>query len=372
MKYEIGISDKLKKELMASEMSPGLDLKYSYDFPIYQNRAERDYAIAPGGTELSKFRNLVGFQDLHRSSTGLVDPLTGTTNVELVNHGQQLLAIPGASSPPYWTDPGSVTLSRGVDAVSGVPDTIPGLIDFYKDDEGDWCRFTSPEGYGESSNGKRRTQVFFDWVSGRKKVAWDLSFRMADNDDCPYTADPEYLWKMLIFQFKGAGEPMFGMNVEAVPGKPDTYNLFWVHKYSSLPGDSDTYRSAYNSTPPGDRVNSSGTTRYFEREISKGETVDIMAEAYLDERDIDETTGGKGYLNIWINGELALAYVGPTLSIKDTDGSLPNPHSWMVGCYRHESSRPPGVHELDVDDELNPAPYTRAVEFRRARLLDLG
>lgn len=338
----------------------------------YTNRAGVDRVINPAGDEETKYRDRNGYQDLHRNVTGLTDPLTGTTNVEVLNHGQPLVPIPGATSPPYWTDPGPVTKSRGVGAVSGIPDTLPGLIDFYRDARGNWCRFTAPEGYGESSNGKRRTQVFFDWVSGRRRVAWELSFRMAETDDCPYTPEPEYLWKTLIFQFKGAGEPMFGMNVEAVPGEPGMYNLFWVHKYSSMHGDSGTYRSAYNGSPVGDRVNSSGTTRYFEKKIARGQVVDLFVEAYLDERDITEEAGGRGYLNIWLNGEQVVAYAGPTLSIRDVDGKAPKPHAWMVGIYRHEASRPDGVHELDVNQRHNPAPYNRAVEFRRARMIDLG
>lgn len=344
----------------------------------YQNRSQSDKVIDPAGAEQQKFRDLPAWQDLARGNT-LIDPLTGDTNIELINIGQPLEAIPGATSAPYWTDPGSITLSRTND---DMPAEIPGLIEYVEDGTDQFVRFTNPEGYGDSSNSKRRTQVFFDWVSGRKKVRWNLSFRMGETDDCPYSPLPdEYLWKTLIFQWKGAGEPMFNLSVEAVPGKPDTYNLFFLIKYSSLPGDSETYRRGYNSTAVGNVQGQSGITRYFEKEIKKGEWVDMTLEAFLDERDIsatpgfDGTFGGQGYLDVFINNEQVLAYVGPTISRRDTDGSIPNPHAWMIGLYRNEGGLPDpatGVWELNLDSETNPAPYTRCVEFRRAELLDLS
>jgi hypothetical protein len=233
----------------------------------YQNRSQSDRVINPSGVEEQKFRNYPGWQDLLRNPD-MTELLTGTTNVELVNHGQYLEPIPDAVAPPYWTDPGPVTLSR---TGTGVPGSIPGMIDFMLDGSDRFCRFTNPEGVGDSSNSKRRTQLFFDWVSGRKKVRWDLSFRLNDLDDCPYSPPPnEYLWKMLIFQWKGAGEPLINVSIEAVPDKPDTYNLFMLIKYSSLPSDTETYRRSYNQNQPASIQGQSGVTRYIEREMKKG------------------------------------------------------------------------------------------------------
>lgn len=337
---------------------------------VYQNRAERDWVIGIGGAEQSKFRNRIGYQDLMRGFPVLTDPLTNHTNVEIVNVGQQLVAIPGAESAPYWTDPGPVTLTRGNDATCGIPGTIPGAIEFTTKTDGTRvCRFTSAAGFGNAANGKRRSQVFFDWVSGRKKVAWELSFMISEDDDAPYSADPLYKYPFLLFQHKGAGEPMFGMNVE---GNADgTYNLYWVHKYSSQSPDTVTFRRSWNSSSPASIQAQSGTQRFFERTIRKGEWVDMYIECFLDERDITEAAGGRGYLDIWINGEQVLTYNGPTLTIRDVGGATPAPHAWMVGIYRHETGAPTELKELDLNRQEDPAPFTRVVDFRTCRLLDL-
>lgn len=338
---------------------------------VYQNRAERDWVIGIGGGELSKFRNRVGRQDLMLGFPSLIDPLTGHTNVEVVNYGQQLVPIPGATSAPYWTDPGPLTLTRGNSDTCGIPGTIPGAIEFITKPDGNRvCRFTSAAGFGNAANGKRRAQVFFDWVSGRIKVGWLLSFRISELDDAPYSASPLYKYPVLIFQFKGAGEPMFGLHVETNPD--GTFNLYWVHKYSSQSPDAATFRSAWNTTSPGNRRADSGTQRYFERTIRQGEWIDMYIEAFLDERDTAEAAGGLGYLNIWIGNEQVLAYNGPTLSIRDVGGAQPQPHAWMVGIYRHETGAPAALKELDLNRAENPAPFDRVVEFRECRLIHLA
>lgn len=333
------------------------------DEPVYQNDADRDRVIAIGGAVTSKFRNRIAVQDLMQGVDSLTNPLTGHTNAEIVNIGQALVPVPGATSAPYWTDPGPVTLTRGNSDACGIPGNIPGAIEFMTDPDGTkFVRFTSAEGFGNAANGKRRSQLFFDWVSGRIHAAWDLSFRIAPTDDAPYSSSPLYKYPFLLFQHKGAGEPMFGLNVEGL--SDGTYNLYWVHKYSSQTPDTVTFRRAWNSTSPANIQAQSGVQRFFERVIRKGEWIDMRIEVYFDERDITDEAGGDGYLNIWINGEQVLAYVGPTLSIRDVGGATPSPHSWMVGVYRHETGAPTELKELDLNRQESPAPFTRAVDFR--------
>lgn len=353
------------------DFARAFDLINSDSSYLYQNRAERDYVIGIGGGTLSKFRNRIGFHDLLRGFPSLIDPLTNHSNIELINIGQPLVPIPGATSAPYWTDPGSVTLVRGNNDECGIPATVPGAIDFLTDPDGTkFCRFTSQAGYGNAANGKRRSQVFFDWVSGRIKARWLLSFRMSPTDDAPYSAAPLYKYPFLIFQHKGAGEPMLGMSVE---GKPDgTYNLFWVHKYSSQSPDTETFRRAWNDRAPASILAQSGTQRFFEYTIRKGEWVDMQIDVTFDERDISVEAGGMGSLDIWINGEQVLAYVGPTLSIRDSGGATPAPHAWMVGVYRHESGAPAELKELDLNRADNPAPYNRSIDFRECKLIRLS
>lgn len=335
---------------------------------VYQHTAERDYVLV-NGAEQNKFSSKVRYQDLLFYPAGLINPLNNESNIELINIGQQLQPIPGATSAPYWTDPGAVTLSR---TGGTIPNSIPGMIDFLEESDGTpFVRFTSPEGYGDAANGKRRSQLFFDWTTSRVRVAWDLSFRFPDEDDAPYSADPLYNYKMLIFQHKGAGEPMLNMTAEVNPD--GTYNVYWLQKYSSqASGDVTTYRRTYNTTPLGNISSVSGITRYFQKTVNKGEWVDMVVEAFLDERDISSAGGGRGYLNVYWNGEQILTYAGPTLTIRDTDGSPASAHSWMVGVYRAEAGVPSTLKELDLNRQFDPAPFNRVVDFRRARLLVLN
>jgi hypothetical protein len=329
--------------------------------PVYVNRSDTDHYLI-NGVESTVSRATMSYHDLFAYPGSLRNSLTGKTNIEVINCGQLLAAIPGASSPPYWTDPGPVTLSRSTD---NIPD--PGVAPHLQFEGGEWV-FRSLPGYGDAAAGHRRVQLAFDKIRARRRVVWDLSFRIHPDDDKPY--DATYKYPFLLWQLKGANDPFAAMSVETQAD--GTYNLYWNQKWSSDASDVSTYRRQINNGNTGNTTAQSQSARFFQYTFKRGDYLDIVIESYLDERDITAAAGGLGYTNVWINGVQVLAYSGPTLSYRDTAGATPGAHVWYVGCYRHESGVPGGLKELDLNRQTDPAPFTRAVAFRRARMMDLG
>lgn len=341
-----------------------LALRLGLQGPVYVNRSDTDKFLVNGvATDFT--RPTMSFQDLFWEPGNLRSTLTGKSNIETANVGQPLVAIPGASSAPYWTDPGAVTLSRSSDTVTS--QIAPHIT--WSESSQTWT-FRSLPGYGAAAAGKRRAQVFFDKVRSRRRVCWDLSFRLPDEDDLPYSANPAYKYPMLVWQMKGSNDPFAAMSVES--NGDGTANLYWYQKWSSDSADVTNYRRQFNAGNTGNTTAQAQSTRFFNYTFQRGQWLDILIESYLDERDITTAAGGFGYTNVWINGVQVLCYSGPTLSYRDTGGATPEAHSWMVGVYRHESSVPAALKELDLDRQTNPAPYTRATEWRRAKLMDLG
>lgn len=371
-KYLLGINEYGNTVALGSDvngvgvLTPAQSLAFRLGLcgPVYVNRSDTDKFLVNGvASDFS--RNTMSFQDLFWQPGSLRLDLTGKSNVETVNVGQLLVPVDGAVSAPYWTDPGPITLSRTADTVTTEVD--PHIT---WDSTNQTWTFRSLPGYGAAASSRRRAQIFFDKVRARRRVCWDLSFRLPDEDDLPYSADPVYKYPMLVWQFKGAADPFAAMSVES--NGDGTANLYWYQKWSSDASDVSTYRRQYNSSNTGNTTAQSQSTRLFNYTFQKGQWLDILIESYLDERNITTAAGGFGYTNVWINGEQVLCYSGPTLSYRDTAGADPSPHAWMVGVYRHESSVPSGLEELDLDREVDPAPYTRATEWRRAKLMDLG
>lgn len=324
---------------------------------VYQNLSEKDSYLESGRVTYVD-RPRIAYHDLLRHRNTLVNPLTGRADLGTINYAQALVPT-GSGSPPYWTDPGTITLSNPT-VVS-----VPGQIDFYDG----FVRFTSPRGYGSPAPSHPRVQANFAAVSGRQRVAWDLSFRVPEEDDFPFDPATGWDYSFLLWQLKGAPNPSLWIDCVTSPdGRTATLNL--RQKLSSQTGDTDTVRLQWNQTASGN-LNAGSSRSLWSATFQKGDWVDLLLEVFLDERKTAPLAGGCGYLNLYRDGVQVFAYSGPTLNARNTDGSPAPANYWMVGIYRQESSIPPASNECDLNRLVDPAPYSRMIDFRVARLLTL-
>jgi hypothetical protein len=318
------------------------------------------------------------FHDLKPARGSLINTLTGRADMGTINVGQPLVAIPGAVSPPYWTDPGPLTLTSIGTGSGFIPASLPGQLDFITSADGHPCaQFTSLPGYGDAAGGKRRVQLNSNEITTRIRVAWDLSFQIPDEDEGFRDPVTGYQYGMLLWQFKGGAFPTWALT--ALCNEDGTYTLVLQFRWSGDPNDSATgvdLRYHFQYFRPQD--SSSGTLnaygnsfRWVEQTFERGAWVDLYIEMFLDERDPYDGFGGKGYCNVFMNGQQVLAFIGPTVQVHDFDGTPPPPHAWSIGIYRPESAVPEANRELNLDHPTNPAPYMRRVLFRRAKLLRL-
>lgn len=329
--------------------------------PTYVNRSITEWSYI-NGVEVNSSPPQMAFHDLFAYPGTLRNPLTGKTNLQNIQHGQQLVAIPGATSAPYWTDPGPVTLSRAADN-TGV--NVP-LHLLYEG--GAWV-FRSLPGYGNAAAGLRRVQMNFGPIRARRRLVWDLSFQIHPDDDVPHDVASGYSYPFLLWQIKAGAFPCQAMFCET--RADGTLNLVFSFKWSSDTTDLSTYIRQYNAFGDG-FASAQASLRLFEMTITKGQWLDVVIETFLDEREVDVTGNGRGYINVWVNGVQTLCYTGPTLTQRDTGGVAPGAPNWYVGCYRYEGGVPSHLRELDLNREVDPAPYTRAIAYRRAKLMDLG
>lgn len=341
---------------------------------VYLTRAMHDQIMVNGAIKGVSPAS-TGFHDLLMHSN-IVNPLTGRPNFGTINIGRPLVQIPGATTAPYWTDPGSQTLTTS--SCTLAQEAISGQLDFVKDGTYKCARFTSKVGYGDAAGGKRRVQLNSYEISSRIRVAWDLSFKLTNLDDLPYNDNngSPYKYPMLIWQLKGGVYPSWGLNVESV-GDGASYDIFMTFRWSGVSDGINMRRYFANATTPAGGLSGnihgfSNNTRYFQKRVKKGEWVDMVIEMFIDERDATAAAGGYGFCNVWINGNQELIYVGPTLMYKDIDSQPCPAHAWSIGLYRHESAVPSNLREYDLTSKTNPAPFQRQISFRRARLLRLS
>ena len=336
-------------------------------YPTYVQRGYQNTLLVNG---VEQDQSLLGqsWHDLLHNKNGLINPLSQKPNILSINMGQKLVQIPGASTAPYWTDPGAITLSTNAGTV---PNDIPGFVEFTTHKGFNVCKLKNPVGYGDGAAGKRRTQINFNAITSRVRVAWHLSFMMPDEDDMPYDPNTGYKYPCLIWQLKGAASPIMALTVES-KGDGVNYVMYFSMKYSSDTADNSTYKRHWNEFGSGNVNAQSSSTRYFQRDFKKNEWQDVIIDCFLDERKMDTISdGGKGFINVFVNNDHVLAYGGPTLSYRDAGGVAPPPHGWNVALYRHESGVPAGSKEYDLNNQTNPAPYHREIVFRAARLLQL-
>lgn len=345
---------------------------------VYQSRAMYDQLLVHGAVQ-QQSNSSFGYHDLLRNNS-IIDALHGKPNFNTMNIGGPLAPIPGATTAPYWTDPGPVTLSTGANTFTA--EAVAGQLDFVKDGYFDCAQFTSKAGYGNAAGGNRRVQLNSYEITSRVRVAWDLSFKITEADDLPYHAETGYKYPMLLWQTKGGSFPTWALNVESDPDGIH-YWLYMTFRWYGTPSATETFRrhvSNASGSFSGNFNASSNTTKYVNVKCKKGEWTDVVIEMYLDERDIFPTDtpatssgsyGGRGFCNVWVNGKQELAYAGPTLQYKNADGSPSIAHHWGIGIYRHESGVPAELKELDLNRQVNPAPFQRQVRFRRARLMRL-
>lgn len=329
--------------------------------PVYVNRSITEWSYI-NGAEVYSSPPQMAFHDLFAYPGTLRNTLTGKTNIQNIQHGQALVPIPAAVSAPYWTDPGPVTLSRAANNIG--TNVSPHLL--YED--GSWV-FRSLAGYGNAAAGLRRVQMNFGPIRARRRVVWDLSFQIPLEDDAPYDAASGYKYPFLLWQVKAGSFPCQAIFCET---RPDgTLNLVFSFKWSSDIADFSTYIRQYNGFGDG-FATAQASLRLFELTVTRGQWLDVVIETFLDERKVDSASGGRGYINAWVNGTQLLCYTGPTLTERDAGGVAPGAPYWYVGIYRYEGGAPSHLRELDLNRAVDPAPYKRAIAFRRAKLMDLG
>jgi hypothetical protein len=343
----------------------------------YISRGYRDTVLVHG-VEVTISPARTSHHDMLRAWPSMVDPLTASANFAVLNVAQPLVAIPGASAAPYWTDPGPLVYNTAGTGAGFIPASIPGQIDFVTHVDGDKCiRFTAPAGYGNGEAGKRRIQLNSYQITTRIPVAWDLSFLIPDEDDAPYDVATGYDYPVLIWQLKDAtSQPVWSVGYETT-ADPNVFDLYVNFLYSDYDLDPSTYRRQYNAVA-GTVGDSASALRVALTQINRNEWQDLRIEMFLDERDHTDAAGGQGYASMSLNGRNILEWSGPTYTKLNISGATPVAHRWSMGLYRFEYSvgtSPQGVptplKELDLNRAVSPAPYTRQMYCRRARLLKL-
>lgn len=343
-----------------------------YPAPAYVTNAY-GHPINHAGTTLVYSVLAMAIHDLLAHTT-LVNPITGRTNLASINYGQQLVKLSSPDGNGYWwSDPGPITLSENA---SNMVPSLAGQIEFSSINGSQACVITSPVGYGNGAADKRRTQLNFNPI-GRGHYRWELSFMMTAADDAPYDTVTAYGYGFLLWQLKGAEHPALSLQVRT--RADGDYDLIFTNRWSSWALDNNTksYTRVLNGVSG--LSNSTGTQTLMTKTFKRGEWVDLVIDAVLDERDINISAVanadavGYGRATLTMNGVVECQYSGPTLVYKDISGNVPpNPHMWILAIYRHESGSSGTTVELDKTKEIDPAPYQRQVAFRRARVVKLG
>ena len=162
--------------------------------------------------------------------------------------------------------------------------------------------------------GKSRTQISSYAVPARQKVAWELSFTLGNAElrtgwpVAPVASHPVAIWELKAPD----AQPSLTMVVDTNPADPQSLSLIFGR------------RSGMAAT----------TTRIAQvNGINRYQTISVVMEAYLDERDLLQQ--GQGYWRTWVNGNLVLDTVGPTLSARANE-----PHQWFLATYLYQDSEP--------------------------------
>jgi len=234
---------------------------------------------------VSRYHNFVGIRSFVNQITGKPDIAT------------MLAGRPDTNNP------------TGVYADSKIPPQgIPGRIEISGD--------RTIIGYRAGDHpvaGKCRTQISSFPVPSRRRVIWELEFTLGDDstgNNWPHA--PTGLHPVLIWQHKAPdSQPSMTLVVDADHSDSSLLSLIFGRK-----GGKATQVVRLS------QVNG----------LERHRPINVILEAYLDEREILE--GGAGYWRAWVNGELRLDSFGPTLS------SLANePHQWFLATYLYQDAQ---------------------------------
>lgn len=234
---------------------------------------------------------------------GFVDPRTGVARVATIISG--------------------ISYGKSV-VLSGVSITnkgIPGRV--YWQPNGVVTQINAGEG---RSGEPCRAQVSSFPVLPDVKLRWHMQFRVGDSSQgqewtmTPYGNDPTLIW-----QLKAPGlRPSLAMILDT----DDTDSRKLMIYFSQLSGAAT-------------KVQRAGSIRGLVSDVP----INVVIEARLDERTLE--SGGSGYWRAWVNDEVVVDRIGPTLSLNAAE-----PHQWFFGMYRYLTNCPTSVSRRITWDEV--------------------
>lgn len=236
-------------------------------------------------------------------SGGFIDPTTGgariATIISGVSYGKSVvlsgvsITNKGVPGRVYWQPDGVVTQINAGEGRTGEP-----------------CR----------------AQVSSFAVPPDVKLRWHLQFRVGDSSQgqgwvmTPHGSDPTLIW-----QLKAPGlRPSLAMILDT----DDTDDRKLMVYFSQLSGAAT-------------KVQRAGSIRGLVSDTQ----IDVVIEARLDERAL--VSGGKGYWRVWVNDEVVVDRIGPTLAQNAAE-----PHQWFFGMYRYLTNCPTTVPRRITWDDV--------------------
>lgn len=222
-----------------------------------------------------------GFYDIanrHSRLATLISAVQGANNIVLSGNHIMNEGVPGRT---FWTPQSVVMANRAGEGKPGEP-----------------CR-------AQASSYPVRPDIPLTWL---------LRLSLGDSSTGnPWTLLPTGQDPVLLWQLKASGlRPSLAMVVDT----DDTNSSKLMIYFSQLSGTAS-------------KVQRVGTIRGISTDIP----VDIRISAFLDERDL--VAGGVGHWHAWVNDQLVVDRVGPTLSSFATE-----PHQWFFGMYRYLTNCP--------------------------------
>lgn len=163
--------------------------------------------------------------------------------------------------------------------------------------------------------GTLRTQVNTFAVPSRRRFVWDFVVRFGGADlSKPWTFSPRDLHPATIWQLKSdsVSSPALVMVVDTDPKNSQKLALHFDARTD---------------------MNVSASRLGIARGLAPQQDIAVVIDAFLDER--PNTSGGQGYIKIWVNDLKVVDLVRPTLTIQAT-----TPHHWKFGMYLYKDTSP--------------------------------
>ncbi|UZR28797.1 BP74-related protein [Methylococcus mesophilus] len=220
----------------------------------------------------------------------------------------------------------AVTLDNRA-AAKEAPDGIPGRIFKVKKGSRSYTAigYTADDGAVDGTLGTRLDTYP---VPSRRRFVWDFVVRFGgENFNSAWPFTPRGTHPGLVWELRADGmPPALAMVVDTDPDRP--------HKLA-LHFDANT--------GPGATAASLGIAPG----LTPNKDIKVVIDAFLDER--PQAEGGRGYVKAWVNGNVAVDAVRPTLSALAT-----KPHHWTLG--------------MQLPQDTSPLPFSLIGYWKRARM----